>query len=214
VHGLSLGVTYHSAASLNFSGNANFSAPAVYRPDLPPDGTGKTTLTLPQNIAAGVAYKMFDAFELEVDFNWTNWSSFQNLTLTLPGGTTQVLTKSWVDTIAIRVGADYTFFHTTEHALSIRAGFAYDQTPVPATTLDFTLPDVDRDVITVGVGYQILRQLRADLGAEFILPASRTTSSASPYAPPIKGSYDVSAVLLGLNVIVKIDTPKPAEDKR
>lgn len=205
LYGLGFGVTYRSATQLDFKGNANFTTPPEYRALAPQDGTGRTSITLPQNIAAGIGWRWEDKLEIEADVDWTNWSTSQSLNISLPNNTVQKTPQNWRDTVTVRVGAEYTFFRQ----LTIRLGYVFDQSPVPATTLTFALPDGDRNIVTAGVGYQIIHQLRADVGAEFILPASRKTSDVQ-YQPVIKGSYDVSAVVLGLNLIAKFGEPKPA----
>ena len=205
LYGVGLGVTYRSATDLTFAGNANFNAPPQYRTLLPPDGKGKTALTLPQNISAGIGWRWRDRLELEVDVDWTNWSTSKSLNISLPDNSVAVTPENWRDTIALRIGGEYTFFQQ----LTIRLGYVYDQSPVPASTLTFALPDTDRSVLTGGVGYQIIRQLRADLAAEFILPSSRKTGDAQ-YQPVVKGTYDVSAVVVGFNLVAKFGEPKPA----
>ena len=51
-----------------------------------------------------------------------------------------------------RLGAEYTLPWEAVKWLSVRAGAVYDETPVPDSTLDPTLPDADRIIGTLGLG--------------------------------------------------------------
>ena len=103
---LALGVTYHSPVKLNFTGDANFTASPIFRSSLPPDGQVKTSVTLPQSFSFAAAYRVIPEWEVEVDVDWFNWSTFQTLTLELPGGQTQNLPKNWHNSTTIRLGTE------------------------------------------------------------------------------------------------------------
>lgn len=197
VKGLSFGFTWRSQVRLDLKGKANFTAPTPFRAELPPDGDGSTRITLPMAVSGGVAYKFLDgALELEADITWTQWSSYRELRVSLPGGSTTVSPKNWRDQIALRAGAEYMM---TERA-SLRLGIVWDQYVSPDTALDFSLADADRTSLTAGLGYNFLDNLRADFGANFVLPVSRSTSTKDPLAPPFKGEYSLNAVVLGLSI--------------
>ena len=55
---LSLGAMYRTQVKEDFSGTGDFDAPAPYRGQLPPDGDVKTSITLPQQVSVGAAYKI------------------------------------------------------------------------------------------------------------------------------------------------------------
>lgn len=198
----SFGLTYRSPVKLSFSGSADFDAPAAYRASLPPDGDARTKVILPQTLDLGVAFAPIREWELEVDINWLGWSSFDELALHLPGGETTTVRRDWHDTLAVRVGSEYTF----DRRWSARVGFIWDQGPVPTDTVDFQLPDVNRVDLTVGAGAVLTRAVRADLAALYVLPGEITTSTAEPYEPPIKGDYHVHAWVLSMSLGVTLDT--------
>jgi long-chain fatty acid transport protein len=206
---LSFGVTYRSQVKLTFSGTADFDASPVYRSSLPPDGDAKTSVILPQTLDFGVAFNPVPEWQIEVDGNWLGWSSYDQLVLHLPGDQTSTSGRYWKDTFAVRAGTEYTI----DKRWAARLGFIWDPTPVPDTTLDFQLPDADRYVITAGLGALFGPTVRADVGVLYILPASHSTSTADPYQPPIKGTFEVQAWVVGLSVGVALDTAAaPAAD--
>ncbi len=192
--GLTLGVAYRSGVTLDFEGDADFEAEAAYRNALPEDGEVKTSIDLPQSVLGGVAYALPIGLTLELDVNWIDWSVYDTLVVHLPDGSQLESPKSWEDTLVVRAGGEYALGE-----LRLRGGYAYDPTPVPATTLDFTLPDVDRHVVTLGAGYELGAGMHVDLAGLYVLPKRRDTS-AEPNEPRFKGSYEVSAFVVTLGV--------------
>ena len=141
----------------------------------------------------------------------TGWSSFDELALQLPADQKIVANRDWRNTIALRVGTEYTY----QKRWSGRLGLIWDQGPVPTKTLDFQLPDVNRVDLTVGAGAAFSKAVRADIAALYVLPGKATTSKADPYQPPVKGEYRVHAWVLSLSVGVTFDvarTPEPQLD--
>jgi long-chain fatty acid transport protein len=203
LRGLSFGLTYRSPVKLDFKGTADFDASPIYRGQLPLDGDGSTSLKLPQTIAFGVAVDPLPEWELELDVDYKGWSSYDSLTINLPGGQSSLAEKKWENTVTLRAGTDVAI----TPSWSARAGFIYDPTPVPASTLDFALPDADRLVTSVGLGWAISPMWRADLSALYVLPSKQTTAMDDPYHPPAKGTYQVTAMVVGLSVGFKLPAP-------
>ncbi len=200
---LAFGVTYRSPVKLNVDGEANFTASPAVRGSLPPDGPASTSVTLPQKLNLGVAVDFMAEWELELDLDWTGWSTFESLRLDLPGGQTAVSEKNWRDTVTLRVGTEATI----GRMWSGRLGVAWDRTPVPSTTLDFLLPDANRVVLCAGAGAAFMRALRADVGALYIPPVHQDTSTDDPFQPPVKGRFEASAFVLNVSVGVALGSP-------
>ena len=198
---LSLGLTYRSPVLLKFRGDADFDAPPAYRGSLPPDGGVHTSVTLPQMLIFGVSVAPLPEWDIELDATWRGWSSYDSLDVELPDGQVQSSRRDWKDSYTLRLGTEYTF----DKRWSARLGAIWDQTPIPSTTLDFQLPDVNRIDLSAGFGAQITPLIRADVGALYVLPASRTTAMADPLEPPVKGTFRVDAWVFGLNVGIQLD---------
>jgi long-chain fatty acid transport protein len=191
-HGLSLGVMWRSDVKEDFSGNGDFDAPSPYRSQLPPDGEVKTSVTLPQQVAGGVAFRVTPDFELEGNVIWTNWSKFKRLDIEVPAAGSGTMTigglREYEDKTTFRIGAEYGFPHI---GAAVRAGYIYDPTPIPATHLTAELPDINRNDVTIG-GSKTFGNYGAHVGLLWVLPGSRTTSDVQ-YMPEHKGTFDVSA---------------------
>jgi len=115
---------------------------------------GSATISLPATFALGAAYTM-GKLTVEADADWTFWHSYRSLPIdfrdnrpVLPDSNQA---KNWNDVIALRLGAE---FRVTD-PLALRAGFAYDPSPVPADTMGPELPDAHRFNYMVGAGYKV-----------------------------------------------------------
>jgi long-chain fatty acid transport protein len=191
---------YRSAVKLDFEGDSDFDvADPIIRSQLPPDGAITASIKLPQAVSGGVAYSPVENLELEANVVWINWSqTFANgdLTINLPGGQATVQPQDYDDTVTFRFGVDYTL---AKYKAAVRAGFIYDPTPIPTTTLTARLPDIDRKNITLGAS-KMFGDYSAHLGLLWVTPGERDTA-ATPEQPLFKGTYGVQAfvISLGLN---------------
>ena len=200
---LSFGLSYHSPVQLEFRGDADFDAPPAYRGSLPPDGPVSTNVTLPQQLMLGVAVAPLPAWEIELDGNWRGWSSYDRLDIELPDGQVQSSPKDWKNSLTFRLGTELTF----DERWAARLGVVWDQTPIPASRLDFQLPDVNRIALSTGFGAQLVPALRADLGVLYVLPKERATAT-EPLEPPVKGTFRIDALVIGLSVCIQLDVPE------
>ncbi len=205
---LSIGAMWRSQVKEDFSGTVNFDAPAEYRQMLPADGDAKTSLTLPQTISGGVAFRPQPGLEVELDALWTQWSKFKELDLTVPPipgtmmNTVIVSPQHYDDKTTIRFGGEY---RLATLGAAFRAGFIYDPTPVPANYLSATLPDVDRYDLTLGASKSFGR-FAVHGGLLWVLPRSRTTKDTPAYTPEYKGTYDVQAFVASLSLSARLDS--------
>jgi long-chain fatty acid transport protein len=178
-------------------------------------GTFKTTLTLPVNAGAGIAYKPSDRLNLALDVDWTRWFTldridveFENTVLkvngTIPLDTLkeETLPLLWKNTYRVSLGGEY--FVTS--ALAFRAGFYWDQSPVPDTTMTVLIPDPgDKYSINLGAGYKF-NNFEVNLNYEYVLPASRMVERDQNYnysSSYLAGKYKVYVNGLGLNIVYK-----------
>jgi len=159
---LSLGAAYRSKIKLGFDGESNWlglTNTAAFPPPynlLPSKGTSVMTsvsadITLPDALSLGVAWKPNDRLTLEFDVERTGWSCFKDLTTTFGAPLTpltQTLPKNWKDVWAYRLGAQY----AVTPKVDLRAGYAFDTSPVPDSTLGPELPDADRHNFSFGTG--------------------------------------------------------------
>ncbi len=196
------GLTYRSEVDCGFEGTADFDVPGgMGLEPLFPDQDGSTTITMPASASLGLAYFATEAFSVEFDLNWMGWSSYDSLDIDFSQETTHPATgepvvedtsqlKDWDDVFSYRLGMRY----NATDALSIYAGYLYDETPVPDKTLDPILPDSDRQSVQIGAGYKI-GSLKIDASYMALFFDDRETTTNIYYA---NGQYEIFAHLFGL----------------
>lgn len=170
----SIGVNYHAKIKNKMSGKYNIRAdsysyalltspspfggtgtlPEQAYPGLHlyPDGANASTqLDIPATAAIDWVHQFNDRFTLGASVTWTQWSSFQSLTLKSDGNLIVSIPYNYKDSWMYSLGGDY----KVTDQLTLRAGVAYDKTPTRDSTRDPRIPDGDRIFTSFGVGYDI-----------------------------------------------------------
>lgn len=83
--------------------------------------------------------------------SWTNWSRFRELRVDFDNRPSSVTEQRWRDTVSFAVGAEY----RATDALRLRAGFAFDPTPVRDETRTPRIPDSDRYWASIGASWRV-----------------------------------------------------------
>jgi long-chain fatty acid transport protein len=191
---LSVGAMWRSQVNLDFTGKGDFDIADPYRDQLPPDGDISTSVKIPQSVALGAAFRPLPQLEIEANALWVDWSKFQEIRIRLPDMTDSVAIQDYSDKVTFALGVDYKL---TKDA-AVRAGYIYDPTPIPDTSLTAQLPDADRHDLTVGGSYSF-GDFDVHLGVLWVLPQSRETSDVM-YTPIHKGTYDIQVLVTTLTL--------------
>lgn len=163
---LKIGAAYRSRIKLNFEGNIHYSGvPQSYLSSGAfTDGTGKTTMTLPDVISLGVSYKISKKVEVEADFRYNLWSTFDKLTIELDSRNL-IKEQSWWDTFTFCAGVTYKIMKDLE----LHGGYLIDFTPQPSRNMTPMLPDANRHLFYLGATGMITERLRISGAASFVL---------------------------------------------
>jgi long-chain fatty acid transport protein len=139
---------------------------------------------------------------MELTWDRTYWSAYENIVFhydtaianpVLNNVFNQPITKNWDDSDAYRLGLSYEL----NPAWTVMAGFAYDQSPVPDSTLGFELPDSDAYLYSVGVRYQLSKQMELGAGYLYDYKKSRSVNNLGG----VNGTFtDSSAHLLTMGL--------------
>jgi long-chain fatty acid transport protein len=138
---LSLGLSYTSPVEHGLHGRATL-----------PSGSTSTRvdLTTPEALSAGLAWQLRPAWRLSGGATWTRWSRLERLDIRLSSGQVLAEVHDWRDTWRIALGVEH-----THGPLTLRAGLARDQSPVPDADRRYPrLPDSDRTWGALGIGYR------------------------------------------------------------
>jgi len=120
---LAFGATYQSKVTENIEGS---------------DTSG--SLELPQEFSFGVAFRPAQKWSVEVGAIYTGWQSYDKLDVDLKNGAKSVTAKHWNNVMRYQAGVEY----AATKALMVRAGYAYDESPIPLQTAGYDVPENDR----------------------------------------------------------------------
>jgi long-chain fatty acid transport protein len=182
------------------TGNAQFDA--ALRAQLPfeRDLPVATNIEFPDQASLGLAFALTQNLLLETDFNWTGWSSFQEVPIEFTGGATNslpdtVIPEEWEDANNYRLGLRWNASPTTQW----RFGYVFDESPQPEESVSPLLPDADRNGITVGYGHSG-PGLGFDVALMYLDFEERTRARSFPGEGPFFGTYNTQAILLGFTL--------------
>ena len=133
---------------------------------------------------------------------WTDWSVFDQLTIKFdnPAQPDSATEEEWRDTWFLALGTTY---QATDE-LTLRAGVAYDQSPVRNAYRTPRIPDNDRYWLSLGAGWQPTPWLDLDGAFTYIqIDDSNVDLAASGTGNAARGNltaeYDSYIILLGLS---------------
>lgn len=162
--GTRLGLAFRSAMFHELEGDATFEG-APFPLSLSrnfANTRGRAKLVTPETLHLGLAQRVDERWTLLGGLEWTNWSRFRELVVTFDSGRPPSITEErWRDSLFASIGAEYAW----SQDLTLRAGFAYDQTPVRDADRTPRIPDSDRYWLSAGASYQI--HPRATLSAAY-----------------------------------------------
>lgn len=187
-----IGVAYRSGIKIQANkGTVDFDVDKAFASRFP-DQNFKGSLTLPHVVMGGVRFFPRKDLALELDVQWVQWSSYNELKFQLseglvlgPGAKQMVLgdKKSWKDAVQLRIGLEWEGLN--KH-LAVRAGFLWDQNPVPDNTIEPSLPDTQRLMPCFGIGTQ-WSGVYIDVAYMPVFGLKRTVKADS--GAPMAGTY-------------------------
>lgn len=169
----------------------------------------ETELTMPAQVVAGVAVQATEALLLQVDYQWTGWSSFDNIRLDFENESlNQTRREAYGNTSAVRVGGSY----EATDALTVRAGYLFNQAAAPDRTVTPLLPEADRNHFTAGLSWQIVPSTSLNVAYQYLGQNDRRgrTRGArpgenNPTAEELNsGLYSFNAHLVGTTVTISL----------
>lgn len=196
--GVTIGASYRSEVKIDIDGKADFKLPDPALAAYFPDTGGKTSLKLPQQVFAGVAWQASDRLVVEAGMRWEDWSSFKQLRISLDqpiaGNSSAIYPRNWHSTFAVNTGGKYRL----NESFSVMAGYLYGWNPVPDSTFEPAIPDSDSHLFCLG-GELRRGSMTLSLGYGYQLQKGRSKST-NQYGSVANGDYDSDLHLLALSL--------------
>jgi long-chain fatty acid transport protein len=186
--GTSIGVGFRSSITHEFEGNSFLvGTPAV-------GGPIEAELETPETVTLSLRQALAPNWRLLATVEWSNWSRFDSVpilctgpSIGIPpagcaaGDTLAVLDANWHDGWFYALG----FEHDYKPGLTLRAGIAYEQSPVqnPEERLP-QVPDSDRVWLSAGLSYQIMQNVTLDFAYTHIFLEDAEIDRLNLVQPP------------------------------
>ncbi len=153
-----------------------------------------TGIDFPEMASLGFAFALSPNVVLETDFNWTGWSSFEELVVDftnddLPDA---VRPQGFDDVYNYRLGIKI----DKANGNQLRFGYVFDESPQPEEGVSPLLPDADRNGFTVGYGFQG-NKVNWDVALMYLDFKDRTRSRSFPGEGDFFGTYQNQGLLIG-----------------
>lgn len=167
--GTVIGIGYRSALNQDIDGTLTTSS------TVPGTTTGSVNLTLnlPDTLTVGLRQRITDRFTMMAGFEWSNWSRIGTARLysgnggnATIGGSAVTFPFEYSDGYFYSLGGEYII----NPSWTVRAGIAFEKSPVTDGVRTPRLPDNDRMWYSAGLGYKPPQfpGVTVDLGYSFI----------------------------------------------
>ncbi|TDH58641.1 transporter [Dankookia rubra] len=177
--GTRLGLSFRSAMFHTLQGDAQFQGvpfPVSLSPSFA-NTAAQAKLVTPETVTLGLRQRIDERWTALAGLEWTNWSRFRDLTVNFANGRAPSVTEErWRDSVFASIGGEYRW----NEALTLRAGFAYDQTPVREADRTPRIPDNDRYWLSAGASYQVNRNITLSAAYTHIFAPDATVNLQDP----------------------------------
>jgi len=220
-----LGMVFRTRTELELEGDARLTNAPVFGPTGPTGQTRTLTektvvpLEIPDQLSFGVSHRLVDTVTLLASATWTKWSRFESLdvrsdqsdagtpneTISFLGenkfgepGVIGHVPEKWKDTWSAAVGVSW----QATPAVALKAGYAFDASPVTDRYRTARVPSSDRQWLTLGGQYAHLRSgWTVDLAAGYLIiddpevdeQEYTSDNQPTPGAARLTGNYEIDA---------------------
>jgi long-chain fatty acid transport protein len=201
-----IGLNYRSKISHTVGGNATFQVPSNVRFVF---GLNPATASLftntpftadvdtPAVTTLSITQKFSDTFALSADIERTNWDSLQSLNVHFANPAQPPSSEQfhWSNSTEYAIGFDWKL--APEWIL--RGGYAHDETPTNDTFRDPRLPDNNRNLYSVGLGFNPSKNASWNFGYSRINIKSPNINDLSATGSTLVGKFNGDANLFGVS---------------
>ena len=163
----------------------------------------KTQITHPAQAQVGFNYAGMKDWNVEVDYQWTQWSKFKDLPVTFDTASlSKTLIEDYNNSSALRISAERGFANQAR----LRLGVSGVTTAAPEVTVSPLLPEQERAYYTIGGAYPFMSSFTVDGSFAYIATLGRrgrTDERADRTIGPTQinnGVYTLKAYIFSLSL--------------
>ena len=201
---LRFGLSYRSRINHNADGDLEIFS------QIPPSSGGMPSRTVPATATistpawamATAAWDVNELLSLYATFRWTDWSSFDELTINNNVKPSTIQNK-WQDTYLVSVGADLRFTNWW----TFRAGIGYETSPIDDPSYRTAIiPDADRWWFALGSSFLATDNMQIDVSAAWLHGTGERDlyKMEGNHETGVAGRFDkLDAYLFGVQLVYK-----------
>ncbi|MBV8899865.1 MAG: outer membrane protein transport protein [Verrucomicrobia bacterium] len=223
-----IGISYRSGITHDLHGSAEFrGVPALTAPGSPVqfpapaalqeifhNQSVSARLDLPDVYHFSVYQRFLHQFALLGDIAWTRWSRLQQIPITFNDPLTQafvgpasVINLEYKDSLRYAIGFEW----YASKCLTLRLGFAYDETPIrSAETRTPQVPDDNRYFVTAGFQFRPASWVAFDVGYGHVFVGNPSVDVTDSQGHNLRGAFDMRVDIVSASVTFLWGGPKAA----
>jgi len=208
-----IGVSYRSGITHNIQGSVEFrGVPVLTAPGAPvqfPEPTvlqkvfsnqsATARLELPEIYHFSIYQRFLQRFALLGDINWTRWSRLQTIPITFANPKTPATMEilAYRDTIRFSTGLEW----YARRCLTLRVGFAYDETPIRGAALESPrIPGDNLYWLSTGFQWKPTCWTAIDFGYAHLFVNSPTVNATDAFGHNLRGKFDLGVDIISASV--------------
>lgn len=190
---LTIGIDYKHQAVQKLEGKAHFTNVPPELSQSLPDQDVKHTLTYPNALHVGAAYRVIPPVLITLEWTWNRYSVYQEDLFEGSKGTTVVVPRDYGNGYTFRLGAEW----KATDQLELRAGVLRDHSGQKLDNYSPSLPDGDTWAFGAGGGWAFSKDLSVALGF-FYAPFDDVKPTGTT---AFQGTYETTAFIASLGVV-------------
>jgi long-chain fatty acid transport protein len=194
---LKIGIDYRHKGDIGLSGNVHFAGVPETFQTLLHDQAVTSPITVPNEFWVGAAYDITHHFQLMGSWNLERWIVYKQDAFIGADGFSTVVPRDYRNAYVFRLAGEYKGAYWDW--LTLRAGGLRSISPQPTNTISPSLSDGDSWAFSVGAGFQVIQQLRIDIGYQH---AWFDTVTSTP--PAFPGTYNTKVDLLSVGATLRL----------
>lgn len=186
-----LGLHYRSSVNLKLEGESR----SVLIP--PFNGSAHLGVDLPDTVEFSAVHDI-GPWSIHGDILWTHWEKFRKLEPIVHNSPAQppITEENWDDSWRFSAGTTW----RANDNWTLRAGVAYDLTPVDEENLTLRIPDSDRLWLTMGFSWQFMPCWKMDVGYAHLFAESVEISEGSAATGFFDGKATSGADVISIGI--------------